>query len=72
MWLKAFLSLCFAEYIAFKNKRWENHAIKAQRKVLKSLIKKARNTQFGVEHDFSSIATYNDWKKMFLFVIMKD
>ena len=63
MGLKSVLSLPFAKYIVVKNKKWRNNAVKAQNKLLISLIEKAKNTQFGIDHNFSSINNYSDWKQ---------
>ena len=71
MGIKTFLSLPFAKYVVAKNNRWKSNAVEAQKKLLNSLIEKAKNTQFGINHAFSSIKNYEDWKKMFLFGIMK-
>ena len=63
MGLKSFLGFCFAKYIVYKNKKWKNNAIKYQEKTLFSLIKQAKNTCYGVDHNFKSILNYSDWKK---------
>ena len=57
MGLKSFLGFCFAKYIVYKNKKWKNNAIKYQEKTLFSLIKQAKNTCYGVDHNFKSILT---------------
>ena len=63
MGIKAVLSLPFAKYVVAKNNKWKSNAIEAQKKLLNTLIKKAKNTQFGIDHDFSCIRNYEDWKK---------
>lgn len=63
MSLKSFLSLPFANYIVFKNRKWKNNAVNTQSKVLKNLIKTAENTEFGKDHSFSDIKNYSDFKK---------
>ena len=60
--IKAALSLPFAKYIVNKNKKWKNNAVKVQNTLLLLLIKQARNTQFGKDHNFSEITNYADWK----------
>ncbi len=42
-------------------KRWADSPIKTQQNVLKQLIKKAKNTAFGRDHDFENISTYSDF-----------
>jgi hypothetical protein len=63
MTVKAALSLPFAKYIVSKNNKWKNNAVKVQHALLLSLVKQAKNTQFGKDHSFSEIANYADWKK---------
>lgn len=62
MGIKASLSLPFANYIVAKNNKWKNNAVEIQNKLLDSLIKKAKNTRFGLDHNFFSINNYEDWK----------
>jgi hypothetical protein len=62
MSIKATLSLPFAKYIVNKNKKWKNNAVKVQNSLLFSLVKQAKNTQFGKDHNFSEITNYADWK----------
>ena len=62
MTVKAALSLPFAKYIISKNNTWKNNAVKVQQNLLLSLVKQAKNTQFGKDHSFSEIANYADWK----------
>ena len=63
MSIKSFLSLPFANYIVLKNRKWKNNAVNTQNKVLKNLIKSAKNTEFGKDHSFSQIKNYSDFKK---------
>ncbi len=63
MGIKTFLSLPFAKYVVAKNNRWKSNAVEVQKKLFNSLIEKAKNTQFGINHAFSSISNYEDWKK---------
>ena len=61
--IKSFLSLPFANYIVFKNKKWKYNAIKYQSKIFNHLINNGKNTVFGKDHGFSSIKSYSDFKK---------
>ena len=63
MSIKSFLSLPFANYVVLNNKKWKYNAINAQKKVFKTLVKSARNTQFGKDHFFSKINSYSDFKR---------
>ena len=63
MSVKSFLSLPFANYIVLKNKKWKYNAVNTQSKVFKNLIRRAKKTQFGEDHNFSDISNYDDFKK---------
>ena len=63
MSIKSFLSLPFANYINLKNKKWKYNAVNTQKNILKKLIKSAKKTEFGVDHNFSEINNYSDFKK---------
>lgn len=63
MGLKASLSLPFAKWVSKKNYKWAKKPGLTQQKTLRYLIKKAENTQFGKDHGFSNIRTYEDFKK---------
>jgi len=60
--LKSLLSLPFAKHIVRKNRWWENNAVKVQNKLLLSLIRQAKNTRFGKDHNFAEITNYTQWK----------
>lgn len=62
MGVKRWLSLPFAKFIVFKNRRWKNNALKAQKETMFNLIKSARHTVFGKDHSFSKIQSYSDFK----------
>ena len=62
MGLKSLLSLPFARQIVKNNNKWKKNAVKVQNTVLLSLIKQAKNTKFGKDHNFSEIKNYSDWK----------
>jgi hypothetical protein len=63
MGLKSWLSIPFAKLEANKVKKWSNAPIVAQKNVLEELIGGAKNTQFGKDHQFSEITTYEAFKK---------
>ena len=56
------LSLPFAKYVVWKNNRWKNNAVKFQKQILNNLIQNAKKTKFGIDHNFSKISNYSDWK----------
>ena len=59
---KAVLSKPFAKYIARRINKWSSQPIKTQQKVFNELISEAKNTVFGKDHNFSSIATIEDFQ----------
>lgn len=63
MSIKSFLSIYFARFIVRKNLAWKNNAVKAQVNLLKNLLKTAKNTKFGFDHNFAEIKNYDDFKK---------
>jgi hypothetical protein len=63
MYLKSLLAKPFANYINVKTKKWMSSAVEDQENLLKSLVKSAKNTEFGKEHGFESIQSYDDFKK---------
>lgn len=53
----------FAKYIFQKTNSWKSEPFKTQKKTFQSLISKAKDTQFGRDHNFESITTYSDFQK---------
>lgn len=63
MGLKAKIAKIYAKRQANKVEYLMNNALTFQDKVMNQLINKASKTQFGKDHNFSSIKTYEDFKK---------
>ena len=63
MSLKSFLAKKFAKSIYRKTQIWANNPIETQQNVFKELIRQAKNTQFGADHHFDSIKTFEDFSK---------
>ncbi len=63
MSLKAFAAKLFAKRIAKKNTDWILNPHKAQKQVFDNLIRAAITTQFGQDHNFESIQTYEDFTR---------
>ena len=63
MSLKSFLGKIFASYISKREKAKTNLAVDIQNKTFLYLISEAKNTQFGKEHHFDKIHSYEDFKK---------
>ena len=61
--LKAVLSKPFAKFVANQIKRWASKPVETQDKVFKKLIKDAKSTSFGKDHNFTNITTYEDFKQ---------
>jgi hypothetical protein len=60
--LKARLSKPFAHYTAFKIYQWAAKPRETQQKVFRHLISTGKKTEFGRDHQFSSIKTYEDFR----------
>lgn len=63
MGIRSFLAKPFAAYIARETKEWSGKPGFYQEKTLQMLMREASSTVFGKDHDFTSIKTYEDFKK---------
>ncbi len=63
MSLKVAAAKVFAKIIDKKVQKWANNPIVTQEKVFNHLINSAKHTQFGKDHDFSGIKSYDDFKQ---------
>ncbi|WP_313805879.1 GH3 auxin-responsive promoter family protein [Flavobacterium sp.] len=61
MSLKAFFAKQFAAIIHQKTQKWANNPIATQQKVFQELLKEAKNTQFGKDHQFDQISSFEDF-----------
>jgi hypothetical protein len=61
--LKVGVIRLFANISRKKIEKSKLTAINDQKKIMKYLIAKAQNTKFGLDHQFSAIFTYDDFKK---------
>ena len=61
MSIKTIAAKAFAKRIYNKTQLWANNPVATQEKVFKNLIRQAKNTQFGVDHNFSLIKTAEDF-----------
>lgn len=59
--IKSYLAKQFAARIARKIKGWSSSPFQTQHRVFQSLIKSATHTQFGQDHGFQAIKTYEDF-----------
>ena len=63
MSLKSFLAKQFAKSIYKKTKSWADNPVETQQKVFEDIIRQAKNTQFGIDHHFDNINTFQDFSK---------
>jgi hypothetical protein len=61
--LKSLLAKPFASYIHNQLKKGAETAVADQEGIFKNLIKSAKNTEFGKDHGFENIKSYDDFKK---------
>ncbi|GGF66188.1 GH3 auxin-responsive promoter family protein [Wenyingzhuangia marina] len=64
MSIKSTLALPFAKVIRKQVYKWANNPVETQEKVFQYLIKNAKNTAFGKDHNFEKIKNYEDFKKL--------
>lgn len=63
MSIKKFLARIYASIINGKIKSAQQHIGEVQLNTLKQIVENASNTAFGLEHQFSSIKNYEEFKK---------
>ena len=61
--MKTLIAILFARFIRKKNQNWINNPIEYQQKTFVKLISKSKNTEFGNDHHFSEINSYETFKK---------
>jgi len=63
MSIKSIAAKLFAQIIHNKTQKWVQNPIETQQKVFQNLIASADFTQFGKDHNFSKIKTFEDFAK---------
>ena len=63
MSLKTIAAKIFAKIIYNKTRNWTQNPIETQQKVFEKLLFEARNTHFGIDHNFNQITTFDDFAK---------
>jgi hypothetical protein len=63
MSIKTIAAKLFAKYIYKKTQRWANDPINTQQRVFNDLIRSAKETQFGKDHNFASITNHSEFAK---------
>lgn len=61
MSIKAIAAKLFAKTIHLQTQKWVSKPLETQQKVFEDLIKQARETAFGKDHNFSKIKTFKDF-----------
>jgi len=63
MGIRSKLSKPLAAYVVRQQKQWSQQPEASQEKVLKYLIRQAKDTRFGKDHNFADVRTYEDFKQ---------
>lgn len=63
MGIRSTLARPIAAYIASQTRKWATQPAPWQEKIFRKLISKGQSTVFGMDHDFSSIRSHDDFKK---------
>jgi len=63
MSLKSIAAKLFASKMHKKTLQWASRPIETQQKVFADLIRQAKDTQFGKDHNFSKIKTFQDFSQ---------
>lgn len=61
MSIKSFTARIFAAIVARQTHKWASRPVETQEVVFRNLISKAKNTQFGIDHQFDSITSHADF-----------
>lgn len=61
MSIKSIAAKIFAKSIHKKTQKWASNPIETQQKVFNDLIRQAKETQFGKDHKFNEIKTFEDF-----------
>lgn len=61
--IKSILAIPYAKRVARRVKKWSLKPAETQQKVLLNLLKEAKHTQFGKDHNFSKIKSHKEFVK---------
>ncbi|WP_396144358.1 GH3 auxin-responsive promoter family protein [Flavobacterium sp.] len=61
MSIKSIAAKLFAKSIHNKTQKWASNPVETQQKVFNDLIRQAKETQFGKDHKFNEIKTFEDF-----------
>ena len=59
--VKQYIAKKWAKRAVKETQKWANNPIEMQQQVLKKLVHKAKHTEFGKDHDFEQINSYEDF-----------
>ena len=59
--IKSALAKPFAKRVSKQIAKWANNPIVTQERVFQMLIREAKDTKFGIDHDFKNIQTHEDF-----------
>ena len=60
--MKTLITILFARLVKKRNNKWISNPLKFQAETFNKLLKQAINTEFGKDHNFSSIKNYKDFQ----------
>ena len=60
--MKTLITILFARLVKKRNNKWISNPLETQAKTFKKLLLKGTNTEFGRDHNFSSVKNYEDFK----------
>ena len=63
MGIRSLLAKPFAALVASQTKKWSLEPFRFQEQIFQGLIKEAKSTRFGMDHNFSGIRNYDDFRK---------
>jgi len=61
MSVKSIAAKFFAQFVHYKTQKWVDNPVETQQTVFKQLLTSADKTQFGKDHNFAKIKTYQDF-----------
>ena len=63
MGFKSFFLRTWANQVSKQIGRWSANALKEQENIFTQIIQRGCDTQFGIDHDFANIKSYEDFKQ---------
>ncbi|MGC1243329.1 MAG: GH3 auxin-responsive promoter family protein [Chryseosolibacter sp.] len=63
MGIRSVLAKPFAAFVASQTRKWSLEPFRFQERIFQGLIKQAKSTRFGNDHDFAMIRNYDDFRK---------